>query len=53
MNNFLGAGGDNFTVFNQGTNTIGGMIDLDAFVDYLMANDPVPAPPMNRIVRIH
>jgi 5'-nucleotidase len=53
MNNFLGAGGDNFTVFNQGTNTIGGMVDLDAFVDYLLANDPVPAPPMNRITRIN
>jgi 5'-nucleotidase len=53
MNNFLGAGGDNFTVFNQGTNTIGGMVDLDAFVNYLLANDPVPAPPMNRITRIN
>ena len=53
MNNFLGSGGDNFTVFNQGTNTIGGMVDLDAFVNYLLANDPVPTPPMNRIIRIN
>ena len=52
MNNFLGSGGDNFTVFNQGTNTIGGMVDLDAFVNYLLAHDPLPAPPMNRIFRI-
>jgi 5'-nucleotidase len=53
MNNFLGSGGDNFTVFNQGTNTIGGMVDLDAFVNYLLANDPVPTPPMNLITRIN
>jgi 5'-nucleotidase len=52
MNNFLGDGGDNFTVFKEGTNTIGGMVDLDAFVNYLMAHDPVPTPPMNRITRL-
>jgi 5'-nucleotidase len=52
MNNFLGDGGDNFGVFKEGSNTIGGQVDLDAFVAYLMAHDPVPTPPMNRITRI-
>ena len=52
MNNFLGDGGDNFTVFKEGTNTIGGSVDLDAFVNYLMTHDPVPTPPMNRITRL-
>jgi 5'-nucleotidase len=52
MNNFLGDGGDNFTVFKEGTKTIGGSVDLDAFVNYLTAHDPVPTPPMNRITRI-
>jgi 5'-nucleotidase len=52
MNNFLGDGGDNFAAFKEGTNTIGGMVDLDAFVNYLMANDPAPIPPMNRITRL-
>jgi 5'-nucleotidase len=52
MNNFLGDGGDNFTVFKEGTHTIGGQVDLDAFVTYLMAHDPVPTPPMNRITRL-
>ncbi len=52
MNNFLGAGGDGFSVFTEGTNTLGGEVDLDAFVQYLMAHDPVPAPPMNRITRL-
>jgi hypothetical protein len=39
-------------VFAEGTNTLGGQVDLDAFVQYLMANDPVPTPPMNRITRL-
>ena len=52
MNNFLGGGGDGFSVFAEGTNTLGGMVDLDAFVNYLMAHDPVPTPPMNRITRL-
>lgn len=52
MNNFLGAGGDGFFVFAEGTNTLGGEVDLDAFVQYLMKHDPVPTPPMNRITRL-
>jgi 5'-nucleotidase len=54
MNNFLADGGDGFSVFKEGANPIGGMVDLDAFVAYLKlpANDPVPTPPMNRITRI-
>ena len=27
------------------------MVDLDAFVAYLMHHDPVPTPAMNRITR--
>ena len=30
MNNFLASGGDGFTVFNQGTNALGGAQDIDA-----------------------
>ncbi|MCO6010196.1 bifunctional metallophosphatase/5'-nucleotidase [Actinoallomurus purpureus] len=37
MNNFLAAGGDGFTVFNEGTEPLGGAQDIDAFVDYLGA----------------
>ena len=36
MNNFLASGGDGFTVFNEGTNPLGGEIDLDALVTYFM-----------------
>src|SRR4051794_31939316 len=54
MNNFLADGGDGFSVFKEGTTPIGGMVDLDAFVNFLMkpANNPVPTPPMNRITRV-
>jgi 5'-nucleotidase len=34
---FLAAGGDGFTVFNQGTDPLGGAQDIDALVDYFEA----------------
>jgi 5'-nucleotidase len=52
MNNFIGAGGDNFTVFTEGTNVLGGEVDLDALVQYLMTHDPVAYPPLNRITKL-
>jgi 5'-nucleotidase len=51
INNFLQGGGDNFTVFKEGTNVLGGDIDLDAFVAYLTAKAPVAPGPRNRITR--
>jgi 5'-nucleotidase len=52
MNNFLATGGDGFTVFNQGTNALGGAQDIDAFVAHFAANEPagIAVPPLNRIV---
>lgn len=49
VNNFIAGGGDGFTVLTTGTNLLTGMIDLDAFVDYLAANSPVAPGPQNRI----
>jgi 5'-nucleotidase len=51
MNNFLASGGDGFTVFNQGTNALGGAQDIDALVGYFGSFLPgaVPYPPVNRI----
>jgi 5'-nucleotidase len=51
MNNFLAGGGDGFTVFNQGTNALGGAQDIDALVAYFgsFLPDAVPNPPVNRI----
>ena len=34
MNNFLASGGDGFTVFNEGTDALGGAQDIDALVAY-------------------
>jgi 5'-nucleotidase len=49
MNSFLATGGDGFTVFNQGTDQLGGDIDLDALVDYFGAHSPVAPGPRDRI----
>jgi len=49
MNSFLATGGDNFTVFNQGTNTLGGDQDIDALEAYIKANNPLVPPATNRI----
>ncbi|MDX6399200.1 MAG: 5-nucleotidase [Gaiellaceae bacterium] len=52
MNNFLADGGDNFPAFTQGTNPLGGEIDLDALTAYFAANPNGVAPgPQNRITR--
>ena len=50
-NSFLADGGDSFTVFQAGTNRIGGGEDLVAFTEYLDVNSPV-APPEDRIAGI-
>lgn len=49
MNSYLASGGDNFTVFNQGANALGGSLDVDAFEAYLRGNAPISPPPTNRI----
>ena len=35
VNSYLAEGGDNFTVLREGTDRLGGPLDLDALVDYL------------------
>jgi len=52
-NNFLATGGDGFTTFVGGTNQIGGPIDLDALIEYTEHHNPLPAPVMGRITRLH
>jgi 5'-nucleotidase len=52
MNNFLASGGDGFTVFNEGTDPLGGEIDLDALVTYFQKNSPILPGPQNRVTRI-
>jgi 5'-nucleotidase len=52
MNNFLAFGGDGFTVFNEGTNALGGAQDIDALVAAFVAAEPggIAVPALNRIV---
>jgi 5'-nucleotidase len=52
MNNFLADGGDGFSVFREGTNQLGGEVDLDAFGRYLMAHSPISPPPYLTAPRI-
>jgi 5'-nucleotidase len=52
MNSFLATGGDNFTVFNLGTNQLGGDVDLDAMEAFFVAHSPVPPGPQNRILQV-
>ncbi len=49
VNNFLAEGGDGYTVLAQGTNRLGGDVDLDALVKYFEARSPVAPGPQNRI----
>jgi 5'-nucleotidase len=51
MNSFLATGGDGFTVFNQGTDQLGGDVDIDALEAYIGAHSPVAPGPQNRIVK--
>ena len=53
-NNFLAGGGDGFTVFTQGTNNVGGAVDLDALIAYIEGlSQPFTAVLQDRIVRLH
>ncbi len=48
---FLVAGGNDFSVFGEGTNKVVGDADLDALVAYFKAHSPVAPGPQDRIVR--
>ncbi len=54
MNNFLAFGGDGFTVFNEGTDSLGGAQDIDSFAAYLTAagSGGLAVPALDRILPI-
>jgi 5'-nucleotidase len=53
VNSFLATGGDGFAVLNEGTDRLGGAVDLDALEAYLSADpDGVDPGPQNRITRV-
>ena len=49
MNSFLASGGDNFTVFREGTEATGGVQDLDALEAYLAAAGNLTPPALGRV----
>ena len=52
MNSFLAAGGDSFTVFEQGTDSVTGPVDLDAMEEYLRAVPVRELPATGRITEL-
>ncbi|WP_437587758.1 bifunctional metallophosphatase/5'-nucleotidase [Sorangium sp. So ce1000] len=52
VNSFLATGGDGFTVLNDGTDRLGGALDLEALRDYFAANSPVSPPALDRITAV-
>jgi 5'-nucleotidase len=53
VNSFLADGGDNFSILEEGTDRLGGEIDLDALVTYFGLNSPVAPGPQDRITRLN
>jgi 5'-nucleotidase len=51
MSNFLASGGDNFTVFREGRDTLGGVADIDALVAYLGKGSMIAPPKMDRVTK--
>ena len=49
VNSFLAEGGDGFPVLPQGTDRLGGAVDLDALEAYLTAHPSLAPPPLDRI----
>ncbi|HEY7618740.1 MAG TPA: bifunctional metallophosphatase/5'-nucleotidase [Solirubrobacteraceae bacterium] len=49
VNSFLADGGDGFTELRNGTDRLGGAVDLDALAAYLTAHDPIAPTPRDRI----
>jgi len=49
MNNFLASGGDGFTLFRDGTDPVGGPLDIDALEAYLAAAGTLAPPAPDRI----
>ncbi|WP_327343169.1 esterase-like activity of phytase family protein [Streptomyces europaeiscabiei] len=51
-NTFLAAGGDGFTTFAEGGNTVGGGDDITALTDHLTAHSPVAPPGTDRVTEL-
>ncbi len=52
VNNFMADGGDGYTVLREGTDRLGGDVDLDALEKYFTAQGTVAPGPRNRITQV-
>jgi 5'-nucleotidase len=52
VNSFLADGGDSFTVLTEGTDRLGGEVDLDALVTYFEQNSPIAPGLQDRITMV-
>ena len=52
VNSFLADGGDNYTIFRDGTNRVPGNVDTDAFENFLVAHPNLTPGPANRITLV-
>jgi len=54
VNSFIAAGGDNFAVLVQGTDRVGGPVDLDALIDFIeVAGGTAAAVIEGRVTRLN
>lgn len=52
VNSFMATGGDGYLVFNDGTERLGGAVDVDALEAYFKKRTPIGATPRDRIKRV-
>lgn len=53
VNSFMAEGGDGYTVLVDGTDRLGGALDLDALIAYFSTTEAVFPGPQNRITRLN
>jgi len=53
VNGFLAAGGDNFSVFKQGSEATTGVMDIDALEQFVRSHPELRAGPLDRIGRVN
>ena len=52
MNSFLASGGDNFTIFRDGTDMVGGAVDVEALEAYIVQAGRLTPPVADRVTRL-
>ncbi len=53
VNSFMASGGDGYSVFNEGTERVTGIMDVDALEAYVQAQPELQVPASGRIVRLN